>query len=47
MPSRAGIDPMHKLVDRFLPDNTEAVKDRTSPNRSASEGVRKAASPTP
>ena len=42
MPSRAGIDPLHKLVDRFLLNNTVAVKDRTAPNPSATRSVRKA-----
>ena len=30
MPSRAGIDPLHKLVDRDLSNNTVTVKDRTA-----------------
>ena len=28
-PTRAGIDPLHKLVDRFIQNNTVKVRDRT------------------
>jgi ABC-2 type transport system permease protein len=28
-PTRAGIDPLHKLVDRFIMNNTVKIKDRT------------------
>ena len=28
-PTRAGIDPLHKLVDRFIPNNTVGIKDKT------------------
>ena len=28
-PTRAGIDPLHRLVDRFLQNNTVKIKDRT------------------
>jgi hypothetical protein len=29
MPYRAGIDPLHKLIDRVVTDNTTGVRDRT------------------